>query len=345
MRVLAGDIGGTHARLAIADVDATEARLVRLEKYDSRSFSGLAPIVVDFLSRGDESVERATFGIACPVRGGDCVTPNLPWRVSTRALVAATGIEHTVVLNDLHAMAYGVARMNSGDLVNLQRGSPAPHGVLALIGAGTGLGQAFLVWDGVRYRALASEGGHATFAPRNKLEWELHNFLAGDLGHVSYERVVSGPGLASIYRFLATRPGAIEDPAVRAAIASEGATAISRFGLAASDPICAGALDVFVSAYGAQAGNLALHVFATGGVYLVGGIARAMAEKLRDGIFMTAFRGKGRMGEQLCRVPVNVVINTHIGLVGAAVAASESAVIPDNAGVAAPSINETHGAR
>jgi glucokinase len=345
VRVLAGDIGGTHARLAVVDVDARGVHLGRLREYSSRSFPGLAPIVVDFLSRGTENVEAATFGVACPVTDGDCVTPNLPWRVRARSLAAATGIERTSVINDLHAMAFGVTRTAPGDLVVLQEGTPAAHGVRAVIGAGTGLGQAFLVWDGARYRAIASEGGHATFAPRNELEWELRNFLAHEFGDVSYERVVSGPGLKNVYRFLAGRPGAAEDPLVRAAVASEGAIAISRGALAGGDSICAAALDIFISAYGAQAGNLALHVLATGGVYLVGGIAKTMAEKLRDGIFMTAFRDKGRMGELLSRVPVNVVMNTRIGLVGAAVAASESVVIPDNAGVAAPSINETLGAR
>lgn len=345
MRVLAGDIGGTHARLAIVDVDARGVHLGRLLEYSSRAFPGLAPIVVDFLSQGREKVAAATFGIACPVTDGDCVTPNLPWKVSARALATATGIERTHVINDLHAMAFGVTRAAPGDLVMLQQGIPASHGVRAVIGAGTGLGQAFLVWDGVRYRAFASEGGHATFAPRSELEWELRNALAREFGDVSYERVVSGPGLMGIYRFLSGRPGAVEDPLMRAAVENEGAIAVSRGGLAGADPICAAALDIFISAYGAQAGNLALHVLATGGVYLVGGIAKAMAEKLRDGIFMTAFLDKGRMGELLSRVPVNVVMDTHIGLVGAAVAASESAVIPDNAGVAAPSINETLGAR
>jgi glucokinase len=345
VRVLAGDIGGTHARIAIVDVDDRGVRLARLKIYDSRSHSGLEPIVLDFISGGSEKVERATFGIACPVMNGECATPNLPWKVSARALAAATGIEHTDVINDLHAMALGITRVEAGDVVTLQRGNPAAHGVIALIGAGTGLGQAFAAWDGRRYRAFASEGGHSTFAPRSKLEWELHDFLARELGHVSYERVVSGPGLVGVYRFLAARPGAAEDPEVRAAVASEGAVAVSRYGLASTDPISAAALDLFISSYGDQAGNLALHLLATGGVYLVGRIARAMAEKLRDGIFMTAFRDKGRMGELLCRVPVNVVVNTQIGLVGAAVAASENPVQLDDTGAAAPSFNETLGAR
>ena len=343
--MLAGDIGGTHARMAVVDVDADSVHVGRSLVYESRAFPALAPIVRDFISQGTEKIERATFGVACPVTEGDCVTPNLPWKVSARAVAEATGIRATSVINDLQAMAYGVPRMGPADLLPLQDAVPAPRGVIALIGAGTGLGQAFLVWDGERYRAFASEGGHATFAPRTEQEWALRNAIADEHGHVSYERVVSGPGLENIYRFLAALPGALTSPTVSAAIDAEGPVAISRHGLDGSDPVCAAALDLFSSAYGAQAGNLALHVLATGGVYLVGGIAKAMASKLRDGIFITAFRDKGRMGELLCKIPVSVVVNTRIGLVGAAVAACESAVIPENAGAPAPSINEKLGAR
>ena len=344
MKVLAGDVGGTHARLAAVDVDGTNVRIDRLHEYRSRAFPALAPIVVDFIARGGESFERAVFGVACPVAGGDCVTPNLPWKVSARAIATASGIAATAVINDLHAMAYGVTRMLPADLVALQDAEPARHGVIALIGAGTGLGQAFLVWDGARYRAIASEGGHATFAPRTESEWALCTALAREHGHVSCERVVSGPGIENIYRFLAAAAGARVDPAVAAAVGREGAPAISRHGIDRSDPLCAAAVDMFIAAYGAQAGNLALHVLATGGVYLVGGIAKAMAARLRDGIFITAFRDKGRMGELLGKIPVNVVVNAHIGLIGAAVAACEDVPERDISGASAPNEKRTLGA-
>ncbi len=344
MRVLAGDVGGTHARMAAVDVDGTTVRIGRYQEYDSRAFPALAPIVVDFIARGSEHFERAAFGVACPVTDGECVTPNLPWKVSARAIASETGIAATSLINDLHAMAYGVTRILPADLVSLQEATPVPRGVVALIGAGTGLGQAFLVWDGTRYRAFASEGGHATFAPQTEQEWALHNALARDHEHVSYERVVSGPGIANIYRFLAALDGARESAAVAAAVAAEGPVAISRFALDGSDPICAAAVDMFIAAYGSQAGNLALHVLATGGVYLVGGIARAMAAKLRDGIFITAFRDKGRMGELLRKIPVNVVVNEHIGLIGAAVAASEDPPAHEHSGVATPNDHRTLGA-
>lgn len=344
MKVLAGDVGGTHARLAAVEVNGDSVNVGRYREYESRTFSGLAPIVVDFVSRGAERFERASFGVACPVTNGDCVTPNLPWKVSARAIASETGIAATSVINDLHAMAYGVTLMRPADLVPLQEAAPVPHGVIALIGAGTGLGQAFLVWDGSRYRAIASEGGHATYAPRTEREWALRNAIAREYGHVSYERVVSGPGIENIYRFLASTAevGARRD--VAAAVEAEGAAAISRFGLDGSDPLCAAAIDMFAAAYGAQAGNLALHVLATGGVYLVGGIASAMATKLRDGIFITAFRDKGRMGELLRKIPVNVVVNANIGLLGAAVAACEEAPENDRSGAAAPRDNRILGA-
>jgi glucokinase len=323
MRVLAGDVGGTHARLASVEVDGSTVRVDRYHEYDSRGFPGLAPIALDFVSHGKEKFDRAAFGVACPVSDGDCVTPNLPWKVSARKIASETGIASTYVMNDLHAMAYGVTRMLPADLDTLQDAERVEHGVIALIGAGTGLGQAFMVWDGSRYRAFASEGGHATFAPQTEREWELRDALALEHGHVSYERVVSGPGIENIYHFLASAAGASESPSVAAAVEAEGAVAISRLGVAGGDPLCAAAIDLFLAAYGSQAGNLALHVLATGGVYLVGGIAQAMASRLRDGIFMSAFRDKGRMGELLARIPVKVVINAHIGLIGAAVAASE----------------------
>jgi glucokinase len=326
------------------EVDGASVRVGRFRVYDSRAFPALAPIVVDFISRGVESFERAAFGVACPVTDGDCVTPNLPWKVSARTIARETGITATTVVNDLHAMAYGVTRMRPADLVPLQQAEPVPHGVIALVGAGTGLGQAFLAWDGSRYRAFASEGGHATFAPRTEQEWELQNTLAREHGHVSYERVVSGQGIENIYRFLASAEGAREDPAVAAAVRAEGAVAISRAALEDGDPICVEAINIFMAAYGAQAGNFALHVLATGGVYLVGGIAKAMAARLRDGIFITAFRDKGRMGELLRKIPVNVAVNAHIGLVGAAVAACEDAPENDDSGAGAPNEKRILGA-
>ncbi|MBX6332072.1 MAG: glucokinase [Gemmatimonadaceae bacterium] len=346
MKVLAGDVGGTHARLAVVEIDAREIAILEARTYRSREFPGLAPIVLDFLAAVGERCDRACFGIACPVVGGECETPNLPWSVNARRLAADIGIPGARLVNDLDAIAYGVARLGPADLVCLQAGERREHGVIALIGAGTGLGQAFLVWDGVRYRPCPSEGGHVTFAPRTDLERALQAALAAELGHVSFERVLSGPGLVNIYRFLAARDGARENPAVRDAIAAEGGKAVSRYGLRGEDPLCAAALDLFAGVYGAQAGNLALTVLATGGVYVVGGIAPAIVEKLSEGRFMSAFRDKGRMGALLEKIPVHVVMNPRVGLLGAAVAALEDdAVRADGAPCATRPTHPALGAR
>jgi glucokinase len=338
MRVLAGDIGGTHARLAVIEIDQQSIQVERTRSYRSLEFPGLAPIVLDFLTWVGGGLDRACFGIACPVVGGECETPNLPWTVNARRLAAEIGIPRTRIINDLDAIAFGIARLDGDDLVTLQPGVPVEHGVIGILGAGTGLGQAFLVWDGARYQPHASEGGHATFAARTDLEWELHRSLAAQFGHVSCERVLSGPGLVNVYQFLASREGAREQPEVRAAVAAEGAVAISRFALDGSDALSAAAMDIFVSVYGAAAGNLALTVLATGGMYIVGGIAPAIVNKLGQGEFMAAFHDKGRLGTLLAKVPVHVVMNPSVGLFGAAVAAAEDTTLPDGPDVVHPPI-------
>jgi glucokinase len=335
MRVLAGDIGGTHARLAVVDITRRTIRVVDARTFRSRDYPGLAPIAREFLSGVGDGLDRACFGVACPVVGGNCETPNLPWTINARRLAAEIGIARTRVINDLDAIAYGLARLRADDLVTLQAGRPAERGVLALIGAGTGLGQAYLVWENGRYRPRPSEGGHASFAATSELEWELHRYLAARHEHVSAERVISGPGLLSTYQFFAERAPERVAPGVHADIQRDGAVAVSRHALAGTDPLCVDALALFAGAYGAQAGNLALAVLATGGVYVVGGIAPSIIDKLRDGTFIAAFRAKGRLADILERVPVHVVMNPSIGLFGAAVAATDDIDLPDVAESAA----------
>jgi glucokinase len=257
------------------------------------------------------------------VVNGDCHTPNLPWSINARALAGEIGIPRTTIINDLQALGQGIQWLRPGELVRLQPGESEAHGVVAVIAAGTGLGQAFLVRDGDRYRVHASEGGHVSYAPGSALECGLLAFLRDAFGHVSWERVLSGPGLASIYRYLAAMGHASEQAHVRGEMEREDpAAVISRHALAGTDPLCVKALDVFASAYGAQAGNLALTVMATGGVYLGGGIARRIVSKLSDGTFVTAFREKGRLGELLARIPIHVIVNPHVGLLGAAAVAA-----------------------
>lgn len=351
MRVLAGDIGGTHARLAVVDIDENHVRLVREARYASSEYPSLAPIVRTFLEAGTETPVRAAFGVAGPVADGRVATPNLPWTLDEHHLARETGLPRVRLLNDLDAIAGGIARLQPNDLVTLQEGVADDDGSVALIGAGTGLGEAFVARAGRRRRTHASEGGHAGFAPRTSLERELLAWLAADMGHVSGERVISGPGLERIYRFLAEREPEREQRAVRDAVDDEGAAAISRRGLDGSDALCVEALDLFVGAYGATAGNLALTVLATGGVFIVGGIAPAIVKKLMDGTFLAAFRDKGRMSEMMERMPVRVVMNDDVGLYGAASAAAEfdartsDAPRAPNASGAPQSIAHNAGAR
>ncbi len=326
MKVLAGDIGGTNARLAIMEVGPgpDAVRTVTEQRYPTQGAPGLGPIVLGFLADGRTVPERACFGIAGPVVDGECRTPNLPWTVNARALGADIGIPHTEIVNDFRAVGYGLGRLGPSDIVTLQPGTPDPHGTIALIGAGTGLGEGFLVWNGSRYQIHSSEGGHANFAARDPLEWGLRNALLDEYGHVSYERVLSGPGLARLYRYLADTRFAAEQPAVRREMETEDAAAVvSRHALAGDDSLAVKALDLFASAYGSQAGNLALTVLATGGVYLAGGIAPRIVGKLADGTFLDAFRHKGRLSDLAARIPVHVIVSPDVGLIGAAVCAAE----------------------
>ena len=325
MRVLAGDVGGTNARLAIVDVAAERAAIVHEKKYPSRDFAGLAPIVSRFRAEVGEEPDRACFGIACPIVGEVCKAPNLPWTVNARELAAAIGVPRTRIINDFDAVGYGLPLMRGADLITLQEGKAAPRGSIALIGAGTGLGQGYLTWDGDRYRVHSSEGGHADFAPADDLGSDLGRWLRAQYGHASWERVLSGPGLVNVYRFLVAGGGA-ESPAVKQEMAKEDpAAVVTRHGLEGSDALCAKALDVFASCFGAQAGNVALAVLASGGVYLAGGIAPRIAAKLKGGAFTAAFRNKGRLSGFLAKLPVHIIVNTNVGLLGAAVAASHQA--------------------
>jgi glucokinase len=324
MRVLAGDIGGTSARLAVVEIDEHSAELVVTRRYDSNEYPGLAPIVNAFLAEIAERPTRACFGVACPVSEGKCIATNLSWVIDVEILREAIGIERTGVINDLHAVGRGVERMGAADLLQLQAGEPKVRGPLALIGAGTGLGEAFLTWHDGAYVVHASEGGHASFSPSNELEWRLHETLARRFGHVSFERVVSGPGLSNVYEHLAAAGDIAEQASVRIEMRGvDPAPVITRHALAGSDELCQLTLDVFTKVFGAQAGNLALTVLATGGVYVAGGIPPRMVPKLLDGTFMTAFRAKGRLSAIMAKIPVNVIVNPNVGIIGAAVVAME----------------------
>ena len=323
MRALAGDVGGTNARLAAVDVGAGTAQVLLTRQYPSAEYGVLGEIVRQFAQEARMRFDRACFGVAGPVIDGVFEATNLSWSVRVQELAEEIGVERTALINDFQAIGHALPLLGPGDLVTLQAGEAQEHGVLGVIGAGTGLGEGFLVWDMNHYRVCASEGGHTTYAPRTAVEWGLSEHLASEYGHVSFERVVSGPGLVNVYRYLAARDmAAAESSAAWADVAREGAAAISRHALAGSDPLCVQALDIFTAAYGAQAGNLALTVMSTGGMYIAGGIAARVVDKLRDGSFIAAFRDKGRLSPVLERMPVHAIVNPNVGLVGAAAVAA-----------------------
>jgi glucokinase len=316
-QILAGDIGGTNARLALFDAAGTTPAVT--EVYRSAEHDGLGEIVEAFLKANPAEPMAASFGIAGPVREGRTVGTNLAWEVDAAELRARLGIERLELLNDLEANAWGLEALEPEDLMPLHDSDPEPRGTVALISAGTGLGEAFLTYGPSGPAVQASEGGHVDFAPRSDLEAELRDWLAGSgEEHVSYERVCSGMGLVNIYAFLRERAGAPEPAWLQAAEPGGEAAEISAAGLKRSDALADEALGLMISIYGAQAGNLALTVLATGGVYLGGGIAPRIIERLREGGFLRAFRAKGRMGELIERIPVHVVLNDRAALLGAA---------------------------
>jgi glucokinase len=322
MIVLVGDVGGTNARLAIVDVDGRTARMVKEQKYPSREYPGLAPIVRRFCEEAASRPDRACFGIACPLVGEDCTAPNLPWTINRSKLAADIEIPRTAIINDFVSVGYGIELLTAADLATLQEGVAEPHGPIALIGAGTGLGQGFLFWDDDHYEVLASEGGHSDFASRGKVQAGLLQFLEGKFHRVSWERLLSGPGLVNTYHYLAESGVSPEQATVKDEMAREDpAAVIARHALGKTDCLSDRALDLFCEMFGAQAGNLALTVVATGGVYLAGGIAPKVVERLKAGPFIAAFRDKGRLSELLSRIPVHVVMNPKVGLLGSAAVA------------------------
>ena len=272
--ILAGDVGATHTRLGWFDVQDGALAPGATRIYESRQRASLDEIVSTFLAETPGSVRLACLGIAGPVRDGRVEATNLPWIVDAGSLARRLGLERVLLLNDLEANAWGLAALPDGDFAVLQAGRPIPTGNAAVISAGTGLGEAGLTWDGQRHRPVASEGGHADWAPQDELQLALWRFLAAEVDHVSVERVLSGPGLHNIYRFLRDGQGLTEPGWLAEALArEEPPPLISRLGLEGRAEICVRALALFVAIYGAEAGNLGLRMLATAGVYLGGGIA------------------------------------------------------------------------
>lgn len=290
--------------------------------FTSADYANLEALAAEFLTEADLPATRASFGAAGPVVDGRSEVTNLPWVVDETELARALRFSHVRLLNDLDAIAHAVPVLDQADLHTLHRGDPVSHGPVAVIAPGTGLGEAFLTWDGSRHIAHASEGGHADFAPRNSTQIELLRHLMNRFEHVSYERVCSGRGLPNIYRYLRDS-GHAEEPAwLRGQLATADDPTPIIADAALDDhtpcPLCVATLDTFVSILGAEAGNLALKVVATGGIYLGGGIPPRIVPILENGQFMQAFQAKGRLSDLVASIPVHIILNPKAALLGAA---------------------------
>jgi glucokinase len=323
MRILAGDIGGTKTALAIFEISPRGRTIIRTERYPSAAYTGLEQIIEIFLAGETAKPRAAGFGVAGPVRDGAAKVTNLPWRIEESHLARVTGIRRVRVINDFVSNALGLPELRPAQLATLARGSAEPRGPIGIIGAGTGLGQACLVPVGNHHEVVPSESGHADFAPRNPVEDRLVAFLRRQSGRATREMVLSGRGLVSLYEFLKSERRARESRAVAAEFdrSDDRAAVISRFGLSRRDTLCREALDLFASIYGSEAGNCALEYRATGGIYLAGGIAPKILPALRRRPFLEAFRRKPPMDGLLSAIPVRVVLEPRLGLIGAAAVA------------------------
>lgn len=351
--ILAGDIGGTKTTLALYDWTTERTEPLRLESFHSADYKSLEEVLTEFLTPpkpptpldeldvADKEAEEALppvepvrlsaacFGVAGPVIENHSRTTNLPWVVDGSAIAKQFDIPRVQLLNDLEATAYGILWLRPDELEVLNPGSPPrKRQALALIAAGTGLGEGILFWDGKSYRPMPSEGGHADFAPTNDYEIDLLRYLRTQYLHVSYERVVSGPGLHAVYEFI--RESKRNEPTWLAEKIKAGnpAAEIAAAGLQGQAEIAVQALDLFASIYGAEAGNLALKALSLDGVYVAGGIAPKIITKLKDGTFLKAFTNKGRYKRLLSTIPVKVVMNQEAGLLGSASVASALAHVP-----------------
>lgn len=316
--ILAGDVGGTKVHLALFDFSGGKLSHSRDKQYRAREYSGLEEIVREFM--GADKATSACFGVPGPVREGRLRLTNLPWTLDSRELSKNLDIDYVFLINDLEANGYGIGELDSTQIYTLSEGDATQIGNRALISAGTGLGECFLVWDGRHHTPYPSEGGHCDFAPRNEDEIDLLRYLRQKYsGRISFERVVSGMGLTNVYEFLREVRG-VEEPAWLAErMATEDRNAvITELAMAARSEICEKATDMFVSAYGAEAGNLALKMLSVGGLYVGGGIAPRILEKLKDGTFIKAFTDKGRLSQLLVNTPVRIILESRTALLGAA---------------------------
>ncbi|MBD2691990.1 glucokinase [Anabaena catenula] len=336
--LLAGDIGGTKTILRLVESsDSLGLKTLYEESYRSGDFADLVPIVQKFLATANTSTpEKACFGIAGPVVKNTARLTNLTWFLDTERLAQELGILSISLINDFAAVGYGIFGLTKQDLLTLQVGKHQPEAPMAVIGAGTGLGQGFLIKQGNHYHVFPSEGGHADFAPRTELEFQLLKYLLDKHGiqRASVERVVSGLGITSIYQFLRDRQLATESPEISQVVRSweqeagksektvDPGAVIGSAALAKSDRLSEQTMQLFIEAYGAEAGNLALKLLPHGGLYIAGGIAPKILPLMQNGSFLLNFTQKGRMRSILEEIPVHIILNQQVGLIGAAVCAA-----------------------
>jgi glucokinase len=321
--VLAGDIGGTKTRLAVCEVDGTNLETLAEHSYPSQEYTALEDVIDEFLGTHDYRPEAACFGVAGPVRDTESRITNLPWHISATAIASRFRLRRTTLLNDLEATAWGIQVLGDQDFHTLNPGNTHSTGNAAVIAAGTGLGEAGLCRDGDRLLPFGTEGGHTDFSPGSELEIELLRYLKTRHSHVSWERIVSGPGLVTLHDFLCQRQATPTPGWLQAEMQSgDAAAAITRAAQEGRDAQCLAALELFVHLYGVEAGNLALKIMATAGCYIGGGIAPKILPQITSGIFMTAFCAKGRMRPLLEQMPVRVILNDRTALYGPALVAA-----------------------
>jgi len=318
--ILTGEIGATRTRLAAFDKEGSRLQLVVEKTYLSQEHTSLSEIIAAFIKAEGIGVHQACFGVAGPVRHDRCKISNLPWLIDSRDLATQLRLDAVGMINDLEAYAYGIDGLDSKDFVTLNEGSEDAEGNRAVISARTGLGVAGLYWDGFRHHPFGCEGGHSDFAPRNALEMELLAYLQKKYGRISYERLLSGPGIKNIYDFLRDTQKAEEPQWLRDQIlaAPDPPALVSQLAAEGKAAICDQTMTIFVSIYGAETGNVALNFMSTGGIFIGGSVAAKNVSRMKDPIFMQSFLDKGRMESLLKDMPVTIVLNDDSGIIGAA---------------------------
>jgi glucokinase len=318
--ILAGEIGATRTRLGAFETEGSRLKCVVEKDYVSQQHDGLAGILADFIKTEGIPVHSACLGVAGPVRNGRSKISNLPWVIDAQEVAKQLRLNSVGLLNDLEAYAYGIDGLDSKDFITLSEGAEDAEGNRAVISAKTGLGMAGMYWDGFRHHPFACEGGHGDFAPRNDLEMELLAYLKKKYGHISCERILSGPGIKNIYDFLRDAHKAEEPDWLRTEMstAPDPPALISKTALEGKAPICDQALSIFVSVFGAETGNCALTFMSTGGIFIGGSIAAKIVPKMKEPAFLESLWDKGRMETILKDMPVKIVANDDCIMIGAA---------------------------